>query len=168
MSGFDLVAPFSGTGGNGATTKAAKARQAQPKRQARAAVARAREAVPQADSLALDATYGPLKTTGTPLKISETPGRVRWLAPRRASTTRRSSSVSSATAATISPGGTPRASSRRIFRTARSSFGRIGSSIEPRGRRCGSSPCGTVPSTRHDLGGCGADPDLPGYGGRAS
>jgi len=27
-------------------------------------------------------TYGPLKTTGTPLKLSETPGRVRWLAPR--------------------------------------------------------------------------------------
>ena len=26
-------------------------------------------------------TYGPLKTTGTPLKLSETPGRVRWLAP---------------------------------------------------------------------------------------
>jgi CoA:oxalate CoA-transferase len=25
--------------------------------------------------------YGPLKTTGTPLKLSETPGRVRWLAP---------------------------------------------------------------------------------------
>src|SRR5215470_6062341 len=28
-----------------------------------------------------DPTYGPLKTTGTPLKLSETPGRVRWLAP---------------------------------------------------------------------------------------
>jgi crotonobetainyl-CoA:carnitine CoA-transferase CaiB-like acyl-CoA transferase len=27
-------------------------------------------------------TYGPLKTTGTPLKLSETPGRVRWLAPQ--------------------------------------------------------------------------------------
>ena len=27
-------------------------------------------------------TYGPLKTTGSPLKLSETPGRVRWLAPR--------------------------------------------------------------------------------------
>jgi crotonobetainyl-CoA:carnitine CoA-transferase CaiB-like acyl-CoA transferase len=27
-------------------------------------------------------TYGPLKTTGTPLKLSETPGRIRWLAPR--------------------------------------------------------------------------------------
>jgi crotonobetainyl-CoA:carnitine CoA-transferase CaiB-like acyl-CoA transferase len=27
-------------------------------------------------------TYGPLTTTGTPLKLSETPGRVRWLAPR--------------------------------------------------------------------------------------
>jgi len=26
-------------------------------------------------------TYGPVKTTGTPLKLSETPGRVRWLAP---------------------------------------------------------------------------------------
>jgi crotonobetainyl-CoA:carnitine CoA-transferase CaiB-like acyl-CoA transferase len=26
-------------------------------------------------------TYGRLKTTGTPLKLSETPGRVRWLAP---------------------------------------------------------------------------------------
>ncbi len=26
-------------------------------------------------------TFGPLKTTGTPLKLSETPGRVRWLAP---------------------------------------------------------------------------------------
>src|SRR5712664_676521 len=26
-------------------------------------------------------TYGKLKTTGTPLKLSETPGRVRWLAP---------------------------------------------------------------------------------------
>lgn len=26
-------------------------------------------------------TYGPLETTGTPLKLSETPGRVRWLAP---------------------------------------------------------------------------------------
>jgi CoA:oxalate CoA-transferase len=26
--------------------------------------------------------YGTLKTTGTPLKLSETPGRVRWLAPR--------------------------------------------------------------------------------------
>jgi CoA:oxalate CoA-transferase len=26
-------------------------------------------------------TYGLLKTTGTPLKLSETPGRVRWLAP---------------------------------------------------------------------------------------
>jgi crotonobetainyl-CoA:carnitine CoA-transferase CaiB-like acyl-CoA transferase len=26
-------------------------------------------------------TYGPLRTTGTPLKLSETPGRVRWLAP---------------------------------------------------------------------------------------
>jgi len=26
-------------------------------------------------------TYGPLKTTGTPLKLSETPGRIRWLAP---------------------------------------------------------------------------------------
>jgi len=26
--------------------------------------------------------YGLLKTTGTPLKLSETPGRVRWLAPR--------------------------------------------------------------------------------------
>jgi crotonobetainyl-CoA:carnitine CoA-transferase CaiB-like acyl-CoA transferase len=25
--------------------------------------------------------YGPLTTTGTPLKLSETPGRVRWLAP---------------------------------------------------------------------------------------
>jgi crotonobetainyl-CoA:carnitine CoA-transferase CaiB-like acyl-CoA transferase len=25
--------------------------------------------------------YGPLLTTGTPLKLSETPGRVRWLAP---------------------------------------------------------------------------------------
>src|SRR5215472_4881470 len=25
--------------------------------------------------------YGPVKTTGTPLKLSETPGRVRWLAP---------------------------------------------------------------------------------------
>ena len=25
--------------------------------------------------------YGPVKTTGTPLKMSETPGRVRWLAP---------------------------------------------------------------------------------------
>ena len=25
--------------------------------------------------------YGRLKTTGTPLKLSETPGRVRWLAP---------------------------------------------------------------------------------------
>jgi len=25
--------------------------------------------------------YGPLRTTGTPLKLSETPGRVRWLAP---------------------------------------------------------------------------------------
>jgi crotonobetainyl-CoA:carnitine CoA-transferase CaiB-like acyl-CoA transferase len=25
--------------------------------------------------------FGPLKTTGTPLKLSETPGRVRWLAP---------------------------------------------------------------------------------------
>ena len=28
-----------------------------------------------------DPTYGRLKTTGTPLKLSETPGRVRWLAP---------------------------------------------------------------------------------------
>ena len=26
--------------------------------------------------------YGPVKTTGTPLKLSETPGRVRWLAPQ--------------------------------------------------------------------------------------
>ena len=26
--------------------------------------------------------YGPLKTTGTPLKLSETPGRIRWLAPQ--------------------------------------------------------------------------------------
>jgi crotonobetainyl-CoA:carnitine CoA-transferase CaiB-like acyl-CoA transferase len=26
--------------------------------------------------------YGPVKTTGTPLKLSETPGRVRWLAPK--------------------------------------------------------------------------------------
>src|SRR4029450_4795366 len=26
-------------------------------------------------------TYGRVKTTGTPLKLSETPGRVRWLAP---------------------------------------------------------------------------------------
>jgi crotonobetainyl-CoA:carnitine CoA-transferase CaiB-like acyl-CoA transferase len=26
-------------------------------------------------------TYGPVKTTGTPLKLSETPGRVKWLAP---------------------------------------------------------------------------------------
>ena len=26
-------------------------------------------------------TYGRLKTTGTPLKLSETPGRVKWLAP---------------------------------------------------------------------------------------
>jgi crotonobetainyl-CoA:carnitine CoA-transferase CaiB-like acyl-CoA transferase len=26
-------------------------------------------------------TFGPLTTTGTPLKLSETPGRVRWLAP---------------------------------------------------------------------------------------
>jgi crotonobetainyl-CoA:carnitine CoA-transferase CaiB-like acyl-CoA transferase len=26
-------------------------------------------------------THGPLRTTGTPLKMSETPGRVRWLAP---------------------------------------------------------------------------------------
>jgi formyl-CoA transferase len=26
-------------------------------------------------------TYGPVTTTGTPLKMSETPGRVRWLAP---------------------------------------------------------------------------------------
>jgi crotonobetainyl-CoA:carnitine CoA-transferase CaiB-like acyl-CoA transferase len=26
-------------------------------------------------------TYGPITTTGTPLKLSETPGRVRWLAP---------------------------------------------------------------------------------------
>jgi crotonobetainyl-CoA:carnitine CoA-transferase CaiB-like acyl-CoA transferase len=26
-------------------------------------------------------TYGPMKTTGTPLKLSETPGRVKWLAP---------------------------------------------------------------------------------------
>jgi crotonobetainyl-CoA:carnitine CoA-transferase CaiB-like acyl-CoA transferase len=26
-------------------------------------------------------TNGRLKTTGTPLKLSETPGRVRWLAP---------------------------------------------------------------------------------------
>jgi CoA:oxalate CoA-transferase len=25
--------------------------------------------------------YGPLKLTGSPLKMSETPGRVRWLAP---------------------------------------------------------------------------------------
>ncbi len=25
--------------------------------------------------------YGPLRTTGTPLKLSETPGRIRWLAP---------------------------------------------------------------------------------------
>ena len=25
--------------------------------------------------------FGPLTTTGTPLKLSETPGRVRWLAP---------------------------------------------------------------------------------------
>ena len=28
-----------------------------------------------------DPIYGPVKTTGTPLKLSETPGRVRWLAP---------------------------------------------------------------------------------------
>jgi crotonobetainyl-CoA:carnitine CoA-transferase CaiB-like acyl-CoA transferase len=28
-----------------------------------------------------DPVYGPVKTTGTPLKLSETPGRVRWLAP---------------------------------------------------------------------------------------
>src|SRR5216117_1476024 len=27
-------------------------------------------------------TYGKVKTTGTPLKLSETPGRVRWLAPQ--------------------------------------------------------------------------------------
>jgi crotonobetainyl-CoA:carnitine CoA-transferase CaiB-like acyl-CoA transferase len=27
-------------------------------------------------------TFGPLKTTGTPLKLSQTPGRVRWLAPQ--------------------------------------------------------------------------------------
>ena len=26
-------------------------------------------------------TYGPLTTTGTPIKMSETPGRIRWLAP---------------------------------------------------------------------------------------
>src|SRR5262249_29165451 len=26
--------------------------------------------------------YGPLKTTGTPLKLSQTPGRIRWLAPK--------------------------------------------------------------------------------------
>jgi formyl-CoA transferase len=26
-------------------------------------------------------TYGRLKTTGTPLKLSETPGRIKWLAP---------------------------------------------------------------------------------------
>jgi len=26
-------------------------------------------------------TYGPLMTTGTPIKMSETPGRIRWLAP---------------------------------------------------------------------------------------
>ena len=28
-----------------------------------------------------DPVYGRVKTTGTPLKLSETPGRVRWLAP---------------------------------------------------------------------------------------
>jgi crotonobetainyl-CoA:carnitine CoA-transferase CaiB-like acyl-CoA transferase len=38
---------------------------------------RAREMFVQRDH----PVYGPLTTTGTPLKLSETPGRVRWLAP---------------------------------------------------------------------------------------
>jgi formyl-CoA transferase len=38
---------------------------------------RAREMFVQLDH----PVYGPLTTTGTPLKLSETPGRVRWLAP---------------------------------------------------------------------------------------
>ena len=63
--------------------------------------------------------YGPLKMTGTPLKLSETPGRVRWLAPHaRASTTRRSSSGCSATRATTSRAGRPRAWSDAVVSSA--------------------------------------------------